>query len=133
MKKIKIIIIASLLTSVGAFAQKDNSDKKDSVFVQAEQLPAYKGGLEAFYTFAASNLTYPEEAKKNNVEGKVYVQFVVAKDGKLEEIKVLKGIGHGCDKAAIELIKKSADWIPGRQKGKIVKVQMTLPISFKLS
>jgi protein TonB len=85
-----------------------------------------------FYQYIQNNLTYPEDAKAQGIEGKVYVQFVVAKSGKLMDVKAVKGIGGGCDEEAVRVVKESKPWNPGSQRGIKVNVRMIMPITFKL-
>ena len=99
-----------------------------------EQLsyPAFPGGADGFGKFIGSNIKYPAEAKKNNVQGKVTVSFIVERDGSLSEIKVVKGIGSGCDEEAIRVMKLSPKWEPGIHNVEAVPVLLTLPITFSL-
>ena len=85
--------------------------------------------------FIGENLKYPKDARESSVQGKAIIQFVVNKQGKLEELKLLRDPGSGCGDAALEVIKKMKDeitWILGKQREQKVKVQFTLPITFKL-
>ena len=91
------------------------------------------GGYQVFYKYVAENLKYPEQAQRLGVQGKVYVQFVVEKDGTLTEAKVVRGIGAGCDKAALDIITNSDKWTsPINKDGEFVKQRIVLPINFKL-
>ncbi len=105
---------------------------KEEIFVIVENMPEPKEGMQTFYEYIGKNLKYPEEARKAGIEGKVFVQFTVTKDGSLTDIKVLKGIGHGCDEEAIKVLQNAEKWKPGAQRGKVVNVRMSLPIVFKL-
>ena len=104
----------------------------DEIFTIVEDQPEYPGGIRQFYKYVATNLRYPAQARRMGIEGKVFVQFVVEKDGKLTDVQILKGIGSGCDEEALRVIKKSKAWKPGRQRGRPVKVRMIIPISFRL-
>ena len=96
-------------------------------------MPTFNGSEpNEFRKYIAQNVKYPEEAKKNGVQGKVFVQFVVDKDGTLTEVKAVKGIGGGCDEEAVRVIKNSIAWNPGLQGGQAVNVRMIVPITFKL-
>jgi len=95
-------------------------------------MPAFKGGEQALISYINQNLYYPEIAKRAGVEGRVIVVFVITKEGKVAEVKLLKGIGAGCDEAAMDVLKNMPDWEPGMQAGVPVNVKMTIPISFKL-
>ncbi len=98
----------------------------------AETMPSYKGGLKAFYKFVGQNLKYPAQARRIGIEGKVFVHFVVDKDGSLSDIKIVRGIGAGCDEEVLRIIEKSPKWNPGKQRGRPVKVRMMMPITFQL-
>jgi TonB family C-terminal domain len=97
-----------------------------------EQQPQFPGGLDGMMRFLSKNIKYPSIASKYGISGKVYAQFVVSKLGKLYNVKILRGIGGGCDEEAVRVIKLMPDWIPGRQNGKPVSVYFVLPISFQL-
>ena len=120
-------------TSVVKSVVDTTSTKTDNrIFTAVEQEPEFKGGISAFYQFLAQNIRYPETMRKNNIEGKVFVTFVVMKDGSLTDIKVVRGIGNGADEESMRVIKLSPKWNPGMQNGKPVNVQYTLPINFAL-
>ena len=97
-----------------------------------EKMPSFHGGMEAFYKFVSKNLKYPAQARRMGIEGKVFVNFVVDRDGSLSDIKVIKGIGAGCDDEVERIIRKSPKWNPGKQRGIPVRVRMMLPITFRL-
>ena len=107
-------------------------EKVDEIFTIVEQQPAPVGGMQAFYQYVGENMKYPNTASRMNVQGRVFVQFVVEKDGRLTDIKVVKGIGSGCDEEAVRVISSAPKWIPGKQRGRPVRVRMILPIVFKL-
>jgi len=98
-----------------------------------ENMPSFPGGMEAFYRYVSKNIEYPRAAKRMGIEGKVFVQFVIDKDGKIIEAKAIKGIGAGCDEEAELVLSNSPKWNPGKQRGREVKVRMVLPISFRLN
>jgi protein TonB len=102
------------------------------VFVVAEEQAEFPGGLDSMYAYIVKNLKYPELAKEKGIEGRVFVQFVIEKDGSISNVKILRGIGGGCDEAAVEMIKNMPKWKPGTQRGKPVRVQFNLPIKFEL-
>ena len=103
-------------------------DSGEDFFVAVEEMPKMKGGQEWLY----NNIKYPERARKAGIEGKVIVQFVVGENGKARDINVLRGIGGGCDEAAINVIKK-AEFRPGLQRGEPVPVQMAQTVTFQLT
>ena len=108
-------------------------EKEEEIFLIVETQPEPEGGMEAFYKFINKNLEYPKQARRMGVEGKVFMQFVVDKDGTLTDIKVLKGIGSGCDEEALRVLKMAPKWKPGKQRGRPVKVRMSIPIVYKLN
>ena len=105
----------------------------DTVYNVVEQMPEFPGKEKAMMEFMTHNIHYPEEAKEKGIEGRVFVQFVVEKDGSINEVKVLKGIGHGCDEEAVRVVKSMPKWKPGKQKGKPVRVHYQMPFFFKLT
>jgi len=104
----------------------------DEIVVIAETMPSFVGGIGEFYKFVSKNLKYPAQARRMGIEGKVFVNFVVDKDGSLSDIKVVKGIGAGCDVEVERIINKSPKWNPGKQRGNPVRVRMMMPITFRL-
>ncbi|MDH5599322.1 MAG: energy transducer TonB [Cyclobacteriaceae bacterium] len=99
----------------------------------AEKMPEPIGGFKAFYEYVKKNLKYPRTAKSIGVEGKVFVKFVVDKDGQIIDVEVMKGIGAGCDEEAERVVSEAPKWNPGKQRGVPVKVIKVLPITFKLN
>lgn len=111
---------------------KEEEETADEIFTIVENQPEPAGGMSAFYEYVAKNLKYPILARRNNIEGRVYIEFVVEKDGSLTDVKIIKGIGGGCDEEAIRIIKNAPKWNPGKQRGRPVRVKMVLPILFRL-
>ena len=106
----------------------------DDVFTIVEETATPNGGLTKFYQHIANTMFYPAEARKKGVVGKVFVEFVVQEDGSITNVKVLNGIGMGCDEEAMRAIASFPDkWIPGKNEGIAVKQRMVLPITFKLN
>ncbi len=97
-----------------------------------ELSPEYQGGQKALLKFLASKLKYPVRARDNKIQGKVYIGFIVEKNGSLTDFKVVRGIGAGCDEEAIRILKLSPIWKPGYVNGKPVRTSYTLPIAFQL-
>ena len=102
----------------------------DEIFTIVEQYPEYPGGMGAFYTYVQQEIKYPPQARRMGIEGKVYVQFIVDKSGNITDVVAIKGIGAGCNREAVRVIKDSPKWNPGKQRGKTVRVRMVLPITF---
>ncbi len=113
--------------------EEPEEEEVEQVFLIVEDQPEPKGGMGAFYEYLGKNIRYPEQARRMGVEGRVFVEFVVDKDGALTNVKVVKGIGAGCDEEAVRIVKSAPNWTPGRQRGRPVKVKMTVPVFFKLS
>jgi protein TonB len=107
-------------------------EKADVIHEIVETMPSYVGGLEEFYKFVGKHLKYPAQARRMGIEGKVFVYFVVDKDGGLNDIKIARGIGAGCDEEVLRIINMSPKWNPGKQRGVPVKVRMMMPITFRL-
>ena len=106
--------------------------KDTRIFTVVEHAPNYPGGVDIFYKFLQQNIKYPAEARNKKIEGKVFVSFIVEKDGSLSTFKVLRDPGAGCGVEALRVMKLSPKWNPGIQNGHKVRVQYTLPISFTL-
>jgi protein TonB len=111
-------------------AEKENPDE---IFIVVEQTAAPIGGYETFYKYVNNNLRYPAQARRMLIQGRVFVEFVVDKDGSLTHVVVVKGIGAGCDEEAMKVVQNSPPWMPGKQRGKPVRQRMVLPITFKLA
>lgn len=109
-----------------------DSTAEEEVFMVAEQMPEFPGGMKELLKFLQDNLKYPENAMKNNVQGRVIVQFVVEKDGTLTEFKVARSVDPDLDAEALRVLQTMPKWKPGMQRGKIVRVKFTVPVSFKL-
>ncbi len=106
---------------------------EDKVWEIPEVMPSFPGGLEALYEFLGSEIQYPDLAKDAGVQGRVYVGFIVGKDGELRDIKILRGIGAGCDKEALRVLGRMPNWTPGKQGGMTVDVQYSIPINYVLN
>ncbi|TWI99906.1 protein TonB [Mucilaginibacter frigoritolerans] len=117
----------------GTSDQKVTEEDPNKIFTSVEQAPAFPGGLEAFYKYLGKNIRYPAVARENNTQGRVIVNFVCERDGSLTDIKVVRGIGDGCDEEAIRVIKASPKWSPGIQNGRPVRCSYTVPIAFTLA
>ncbi len=110
-----------------------SKDGKEYAFSKAELKPEFEGGIKALYGFLARHVHYPKEAKENNVQGKVFISFVVDKDGSLTDIKIVRGIGGGCDEETLRIFKLSPKWNPGQQFGVPVRVRLTMPFTYALT
>lgn len=102
------------------------------VFTYVEEMPTFPGGEGAMYDYLRNKIKYPPMARENNITGKVYINFVVDKNGEIQDVKVLRGIGFGCDEEAVRVIKAMPAWKPGKQNGRSVSVSYNMPINFTL-
>jgi TonB family protein len=115
-----------------AAASETEMTEESQIFMVVEQMPEFPGGEEALYKYLAGNITYPQSAKESGIQGRVYVTFVVERDGTISDVRVLRGIGGGCDEEAIRVVKAMPKWMPGKQRSKPVRVQYNLPVKFSL-
>ncbi|MCB9182864.1 MAG: energy transducer TonB [Flavobacteriales bacterium] len=119
-------------TVVEAPVQREEEVEEEQIFTIVEEQPAFPGGVEEMYKYLGKAVKYPEMAKDAGISGTVYVTFEVDKEGNIKDVKVLRGIGGGCDEEAIRVVKAMPKWKPGKQRGKPVRVQFNLPIKFTL-
>lgn len=105
---------------------------EDEIFTIVEDMPTFPGGETELFKFLGKNLKYPAIAQDAGVSGTVYVNFMVDKDGKVKNAKVVRGIHSACDKEALRVVNKMPAWRPGKQRGKAVRVSYNLPIRFTL-
>lgn len=106
--------------------------EEEEIFQIVEESPGFPGGEEALHEFIRKNLSYPVAAQESGIQGRVYVGFVVEKDGSVTDVQILRGIGGGCDEAAIRVVKALPKWTPGKQRGRAVRCRYSIPISFTL-
>ena len=133
MKKLILMSLMAVCCLVTASAQKTVvSQKNQKVYDVAEQMPEYPGGMPAMFEFLMKNMQYPKDAEKQKVEGRVMVMFVVEIDGSISDVKVAKKTFPSLDAEAVRVVQSMPKWTPGRDKGKVVRVQYTLPVSFRL-
>ncbi len=134
--------VGLLASSQVALAQQPDSLRMDTIEEVVEQelfgmiletMPSFRGGEQKLFEFIGKNVVYPQEAIDAGIEGKVFVEFYIERDGTVCDAKVLLGIGYGCDEEALRVIGLMPKWSPGKQRGKAVRVRYTLPVNFKLS
>lgn len=114
------------------FEEAPEEEVADEIFTVVEDQPTPKGGMQAFYEYVGKNMKYPAQARRMGIEGRVFVQFVVDKDGTITDVQAVKGIGAGCDEEAVRVLQNAPKWNPGKQRGRAVRVRMVLPITFQL-
>ena len=126
------LAITILLFSTQLFGQSNNQDE---VYDVVDVIPEYpSGGMEGFYEFVHENLTYPEKAKSEGIEGRVFIRFVVTKEGEITQEQVVKGVHAQLDKEALRVLKMSPNWTPGQltEGGPFCSVRMILPFVFRI-
>ena len=106
---------------------------EQEIFQIVEEMPSYPGGEKALLEYVAKNIKYPQIARETGIQGRVFVGFVVEPDGSVSNVKILRGIGGGCDEEAMRVIKSLPKWKPGKQRGKAVRVSYQIPVVFKLA
>ena len=102
------------------------------IFTVVESMPEFPGGMGELMKFLAQNIKYPPLAKESGIQGRVFINFVVEPTGKISNVKVLRGIGGGCDEEAVRVVESMPSWKPGKQRGKAVRVSYNLPVKFTL-
>lgn len=102
------------------------------IFTVVESMPEFPGGPAKMMEYIAQNIKYPAMARESGIQGRVFVNFVVEPNGSVSNVKILRGIGGGCDEEAIRVVEAMPKWTPGRQRGKAVRVSFNLPVRFTL-
>ncbi|HSV88493.1 MAG TPA: energy transducer TonB [Bacteroidales bacterium] len=105
---------------------------RDTIFIEADQMPRFPGGEAVRIQFLRENLSYPEAARNARKQGNVFVKFVIEKDGSITDARVIRGVGGGLDEEAVRVVKIMPRWIPGRHGDQPVRVQFVMPIRFVL-
>ncbi|MBP5418410.1 MAG: energy transducer TonB [Bacteroidales bacterium] len=111
---------------------EDEEDDDNAIFFTAEEMPIFPGGESALMKYLAQSVKYPAIAQDNGVQGRVFVSFVIDKNGDVTDVKVMRPTDPNLDKEAIRVVKSMPKWTPGKQRGKAVKVSYTVPINFVL-
>ncbi len=132
-----IDIDADVFTEVQEFTpiiiEEEEEFDDEVIFTVVEDQPEFPGGEEARQRFLEQNLRYPQMAREAGIQGTVFVTFVVETDGSVTDVRVLRGIGGGCDEEAVRVVSMMPRWEPGRQRGQPVRVQFNMPIRFRLN
>jgi periplasmic protein TonB len=133
-----IDVEATVFTEVQEFAPitmgvAEEEIEEDVIFTVVEDQPQFPGGESARVKFLSDNLRYPTMAREAGIQGTVFVTFVVERDGSVTDVRVLRGIGGGCDEEAVRVVQNMPRWQPGRQRGQPVRVQFNMPIRFMLN
>ncbi len=131
MKKLLVILICILPFT--SFAQ-ESTEKKSSnerIYTSVEVMLEFPGGEAALMNYLVKNIKYPSDAQDAKIQGKVFLTFVVSDEGKVKQVKVLRGLGASIDAEAIRVVQEMPDWKPGTMNGKPVNVQYNIPINFR--
>ncbi|OFX58602.1 MAG: energy transducer TonB [Bacteroidetes bacterium GWB2_41_8] len=120
------------ITAVMQVATQEEEKEETAVFFIVEEMPEFPGGQLALRTFIAQSIKYPVIAQENGIQGKVFVNFVVGKDGTISQAKIFRGVDPSLDKEALRVVNSLPKWKPGKQGGKPVRVSYTVPINFVL-
>ena len=102
------------------------------IFKVVEEMPEFPGGAAKMMEYIQKNIKYPMMARESDIQGRVFVNFVVEPNGEISNVEVLRGIGGGCDEEAVRVVKSMPNWKPGKQRGSAVRCAFTVPIIFKL-
>ena len=108
-------------------------EEEQTIFIVVEESASFPGGIQEMMNFIKNNLKYPQQARETGTQGKVFVSFVVERDGSLTDVKVLRDIGSGCGEEAVRVVKSMPKWKPAKQRGKPVRMQFNLPVAFTLA
>ena len=136
--KITFLIIA-LFAILNSCTQHDSMQDElealdnEPVYTEVDQLPVFDGGLTALYKHISDNIKYPEQARIKGIEGKVFVEFIISKDGSIKNTRILRGINPDCDSEALRVVSQMPSWKPAVYKDHVVNIKMVLPITFKLN
>jgi len=125
-----LIAFNSQAVAQTSFSGKNANDNRISEKTNVKQ-PQFPGGIEKFYMFVGQNFRMPEEFSKHKMEGKLFVEFMVEKDGSLSEFKIVKDLGYGVSDEVIRVLKLSPKWIPGTENDQAVRVMYSLPITIQ--
>jgi len=118
--------------SISKISSYDFFNTADSIFTIVETMPEFPGGQEALMKYMIDNIKYPEEAKKENIQGRVFVEFVIDKTGQVTKSQIIRGLNKLLDQEALRVVKSMPKWKAGEQSGEKVDVRWILPIVFKL-
>ena len=130
--KIKLLFTTLLLLTASLNYAQVQHDNDTVIFIDVEEPPTFPGGDSALVAYLKHNLHYPPAEKEKGIQGKVFVGFVIEKDGSVSSVEVKRGIGEECDAEAVRVVKEMPNWEPGKQSGIVVSMAMVLPINFKI-
>lgn len=129
-KSILCLIIAFFAFSLSEIKAQNIGDES-AVYTKVDKMPEYPGGQVALVKFLSKNIKYPSKYKKEKVNGRVFVSFIIDRTGKVTQAKIVKSLNEECDKEALRVITMMPNWIPGEKDGNKVNVQFGLPVNFE--
>ena len=127
--KVALMMLVLLFSFMTSTAQ---TKKNNMAYDVVEVMPQYPGGQIAMMKYIMENIKYPKQAMKEGIQGRVTVSFIVEKDGRVSNVRLLRSVQSALDKEAIRVVKSMPKWSPGKQNGKPVRVRFNLPVMFKL-
>ena len=130
----KFLFILLFVLPFTGFAQQ-NSEKdstNERIYTSVDVQPVFPGGDDEFYKYILKNIKYPKKERKKNIQGKVYLTFVISEVGKIMNAKVLRGVSKSIDEEALRVLNSMPTWKPGTRDGRAVRVQLNVPINFSL-
>ena len=130
-KEEEIVKVTNVDEDIVLFEEPE-APKVEEIFTVVEKQPSFPGGEAKLFEYLGKNIKYTEMAKEASIRGKVYIQFVVEKDGSITDVKIIRGLGSGLDEIAKKAVRKMPKWEPGEQRGKPVRVRFVLPVNFTL-
>lgn len=122
----------TIIDAIPVIKKEETKDEDAEIFVIVEDMPEFPGGEVALRRWIANNIKYPVIAAENGIQGRVYVQFVVDRDGGISNAKIARGVDPSLDQEALRVVNSLPKWKPGMQRGKPVRVSYTVPINFQL-
>lgn len=122
-----LVLLFSFMTSTA------QTKKNNMVYDVVEVMPQYPGGQIAMLKYIMQNIKYPKQIMEEGIQGRVTVSFIVEKDGRVSNVRLLRSVQPALDKEAIRVVKSMPKWTPGKQNGKPVRVRFNLPVMFKLN
>lgn len=132
LKMMLFMFLATMFITLSENATAQTQYNGEEVFVAVEEMPTFPGGEAALRNALYKNVKYPENARENRIEGKVFVKFIVTKDGSIANAMVGRAVNPDLDKAALDAVKKLPKFIPGKKEGRAVNVWFSMPIVFKI-
>lgn len=136
MKKVLFVLALLLSAHTAMHAQSNQNTERNAsdekIFDVVEQPPSFPGGQAALMSYLSKSVKYPQEALKDNVQGRVIVGFIVEKDGSVSNAKIIRSVDSALDKEAIRIVMSMPKWTPGRQNGRNVRTKYNVPVNFKL-